>query len=147
MRDTSLSSPINRISLTTSPNREQPITGSNLVRPCPGSRREKDHHEGIEEREEWKAGKRKRKGEKEKNLAQLVRQQMKQNMKKTIPGKYKIYMPINFLMIWKILDIINPFKKPWMTEPSEKAKLWERVLSLPFETVKTESHSWEGYCS
>lgn len=26
------------------------------------------------------------------------------------PGTYKIYIPINFLMILKILDTINPFK-------------------------------------
>lgn len=41
-----------------------------------------------------------------------LRQQMKQNMKETIPRTYKIYMPINFLMIQKIFDIIIPFKMP-----------------------------------
>lgn len=52
-------------------------------------------------------------------------------MKETIPGTYKIYMPINFLMIQKIFDIIIPYKMPWMTEPSKKANLWTRLLRLP----------------
>lgn len=59
MKDTSLSS-INRISLTTSPKREQPIIVSNSVRPGPGSRHEKDWNrrkgsmKGGEKREKLK---------------------------------------------------------------------------------------------
>lgn len=48
---------------------------------------------------------------------------MKYNMKKNYPGTYKIYIPIN-LMILKIVDIINPFKMSWMIGSSKMANLW-----------------------
>lgn len=67
MKDTSLSS-INRISLTTSPNREQPIIVSNSVRPCPGSRHEKDWNR---RKERMKGGEKREKGKKKKNLDQV----------------------------------------------------------------------------